>query len=419
MQIVNGSYRFSGEVEALEIVEQYGCPLYVYDYDIIERQYKRLTDAFSDVKLKINYACKSLTNVNILRLIRQLGAGLDAVSIQEVKLGLHAGFTADEILYTPNCVSFEEIEEAVELGVKVNIDNISILEQFGQKYPSYPICVRINPHIMAGGNSKISTGHIDSKFGISMYQLPLVERIVKATGMNVEGLHMHTGSEILDSQVFLNGAEILFNAAKSFDELTYIDFGSGFKVSYKDDGIETDIEDLGEKITKRFKAFCKEYGRELTLKFEPGKYLVSEAGYFFVKTNVVKQTTSTVFAGVDSGLNHLIRPMFYDAYHKIINVSKPEAKSRIYTVVGYICETDTFGINRKINEIQEGDILCFKNAGAYCYQMSSNYNSRFRPAEVLVYQGQAHLIRERETFADLLKNQIELADLIQVPAVVS
>lgn len=419
MQIVNGSYRFSGELNALEVVEQYGCPLYVYDYDIIERQYKRLVDAFGGVKLKINYACKSLTNINILRLIRQLGAGLDAVSIQEVKLGLHAGFTADEILYTPNCVSFEEIEEAVELGVKVNIDNISILEQFGQKYPAYPICVRINPHIMAGGNSKISTGHIDSKFGISMYQLPLVERIVKATGMNVEGLHMHTGSEILDSEVFLNGAEILFKAAQSFKELNYIDFGSGFKVSYKDDGIETDIEDLGEKITKRFRAFCKEYGKELTLKFEPGKYLVSEAGYFFVKTNVVKQTTSTVFAGVDSGLNHLIRPMFYDAYHKIINVSKPEAKSRIYTVVGYICETDTFGINRKINEIQEGDVLCFKNAGAYCYQMSSNYNSRFRPAEVLVYQGRAHLIRERETFEDLLKNQIELSDLVQVPEVVS
>ena len=419
MQIVNGFYRFSGELDALEVVEQYGCPLYVYDYDIIERQYKRLVEAFSGVKLKINYACKSLTNINILRLIRQLGAGLDAVSIQEVKLGLHAGFTADEILYTPNCVSFEEIEEAVELGVKVNIDNISILEQFGQKYPEYPICVRINPHIMAGGNSKISTGHIDSKFGISMYQLPLVERIVKATGMNVEGLHMHTGSEILDSQVFLNGAEILFSAAKSFDELNYIDFGSGFKVSYKDDGIETDIEDLGEKITKRFKAFCNEYGKDLILKFEPGKYLVSEAGYFFVKTNVVKQTTSTVFAGVDSGLNHLIRPMFYDAYHKIINVSKPEAKSRIYTVVGYICETDTFGINRKINEIQEGDVLCFKNAGAYCYQMSSNYNSRFRPAEVLVYKGRAHLIRERETFEDLLKNQIELSDLVEVPATVS
>ena len=408
MIIKNDQYCLSGGISALSIVEKYGCPVYVYDYAIIERQYKRLVKAFDGVDLKINYACKALTNINILRLIRKMGAGLDAVSIQEVELGLHAGFLPEEILYTPNCVSFEEIEEAVALGVKLNIDNISILEQFGQKYPNYPVCVRINPHIMAGGNSKISTGHIDSKFGISMYQLPHVERVVKATGMCVEGLHMHTGSEIVDSEVFLNGAEILFNAAKSFDKLTYLDFGSGFKVPYKADGIETDIEDLGQKITKRFNEFCDSYGKKLILKFEPGKYLVSEAGYFFVKTNVVKQTTSTVFAGVDSGLNHLIRPMFYDAYHKIVNLSKPIGKSRIYTVVGSICETDTFGINRKINEIQEGDILCFNNAGAYCYQMSSNYNSRFRPAEVLIYNGQDYLIRERETFEDLLRNQVEI-----------
>jgi diaminopimelate decarboxylase len=413
MILKNDEYLLSGGIKALDIVEKYGCPVYVYDYKIIERQYNRLLKAFSGIDLKINYACKALTNINILRLMKNMGAGLDAVSIQEVQLGLHAGFLPEEILYTPNCVSLEEIEEAVALGVKLNIDNISILEQFGHKHPHYPICVRINPHIMAGGNSKISTGHIDSKFGISMYQLPLVERIVKATGMVVEGLHMHTGSEILDSEVFLNGAEILFNAAMSFDQLTYLDFGSGFKVPYKNDGIETDIEDLGKSITERFKKFCKQYGRELTLKFEPGKYLVSEAGYFFVKTNVVKQTTSTVFAGVDSGLNHLIRPMFYDAYHKIINVSRPSDKNRIYTVVGYICETDTFGINRKINEIHEGDILCFMNAGAYCYQMSSNYNSRFRPAEVLIYQGKDYLIRERETFEDLLHNQVQLDILHQ------
>ena len=418
MELEEGRYLFSGGVDVLSIAHEHDCPLYVYDFDIVKRQYQRLISAFSDIDVKINYACKSLTNINILKLIRGLGAGLDAVSIQEVKLGLHSGFTPDEILYTPNCVSIEEIEEAVGLGVKINIDNISILEQFGQKYPEYPICVRINPHIMAGGNSKISTGHIDSKFGISMYQLPLVERIVSATGMTVEGLHMHTGSEILDSEVFLNGAEILFRAAKSFADLTYLDFGSGFKVSYKNDGIETDIEDLGAKITKRFKSFCSQYGRELTLKFEPGKYLVSEAGYFLVKTNVVKQTTSTVFAGVDSGLNHLIRPMFYDAYHRIINISRPLAKSRIYTVVGYICETDTFGINRKINEIQEGDILCFMNAGAYCYQMSSNYNSRYRPAEVLIHEGRAHLIRKRETFEDLLRNQIEIPSLAESSVVV-
>jgi len=406
MNVVDNRYQFTGGVDALSIAEKYDAPVYVYDFAIVERQYNRLISAFEGVNLKVNYACKSMTNINMLKLIRKLGAGLDAVSIQEVKLGLHAGFTPEEILYTPNCVSIEEMSQAVELGIKVNVDNISMLEQFGQHWPDYPLCVRINPHIMAGGNSKISTGHIDSKFGISFHQLPLVERIVKATGLNVEGLHMHTGSEILDAEVFLNGAEILLNAAKNFTDLTYVDFGSGFKVPYKENDIETDIEDLGKKIVKRFRKFCKEYGRELTLKFEPGKYLVSEAGYFLAKVNVIKQTTSQVFAGIDSGLNHLIRPMFYDSHHQIFNVSRPEGKSRIYTVVGYICETDTFGTNRKINEIQEGDILAFRNAGAYCYSMSSNYNSRYRPAEVMIYEGQDYLIRERETMEDLLRGQI-------------
>ena len=414
MQLKDGSYQYTGGIDALSIAEKYGCPVYVYDFDIIKRQYNRLHSAFEGIPFKINYACKALTNINILRLVRSLGAGLDAVSVQEVKLGLRAGFTPDQILYTPNCVSIEEMTEVVGLGVKVNVDNISMLEQFGQHFEGYPLCLRINPHIMAGGNSKISTGHIDSKFGISFHQLPLVERIIKATGIKVEGLHMHTGSEILDAEVFLRGAEILLGTASSFPDLEYVDFGSGFKVPYKENDIETDIEDLGEKIGERFREFCKSYGKELTLKFEPGKYLVSESGTFLTKVNVIKQTTSTIFAGVDSGLNHLIRPMFYDSYHKMINISRPEAKSRIYTVVGYICETDTFGINRKINEIQEGDVLAMMNAGAYCYSMSSNYNSRFRPAEVLIYNGQDHLIRKREVFDDLLRNQVEI-DFKELP----
>jgi len=412
MQLNNNEYEFSGGISALELCDTYGCPLYVYDYDIIERQYKRLTSAFDVKQLRINYACKALTNVNILKLMNNLGAGLDTVSIQEVRLGLLSGFKPQDIIYTPNCVSLEEITEAVRLGVRINIDNISILEQFGSLYPEYPVCIRVNPHIMAGGNSKISVGHIDSKFGISFHQMPHVLRIVEATGLKVEGLHMHTGSEILDSEVFLIGAEILFKQAHHLPDLDYLDFGSGFKVSYKNDGIETDIEDLGKKISKRFNFFCKEYGRDLTLIFEPGKYLVSEAGFFFSRVNVVKQTTSTVFAGIDSGLNHLIRPMMYDSYHSIINVSKTEGRKRIYTVVGYICETDTFGVNRQMHEIQEGDILCIKNAGAYCFTMSSNYNSRFRPPEVLIYKGQHHLIRKRETMKDLLHNQVE-ADILQ------
>ena len=406
MDLNDGRYQFTGGIDTLKIVEKYGCPLYVYDGAIIERQYNKLKNALSWKKVKLNYACKALTNINILQLMNSLGAGLDCVSIQEVKLGLKAGYLPDDILYTPNCISMEEISQAVELGVKINIDNISILEQFGHDYPDYPICVRINPHIMAGGNSKISTGHIDSKFGISIYQMPLVKRILSATGLKINGLHMHTGSEILDTDVYLRGADILLNVAMDFDGLDYIDFGSGFKVSYKKDGIETDINELGQKLTDRFSEFCTSYGKDLTIVFEPGKYLVSEAGYFLVKVNVIKQTVSNVFAGVDSGQNHLLRPMFYDAYHHIENLSNPEGKKRIYTVVGYICETDTFGVNRKISEISEGDVLAFHNAGAYCYMMSSNYNSRFRPAEVLIYKGKDYLIRERETFEDLVKNQI-------------
>lgn len=409
MELKDGKYYLSQGVDPLELAQEFGLPLYVYDAAIIKRQIDRFNNAFTVKKMKLNYACKALTNINILKLMRKWGMGLDAVSIQEVRLGLHAGFTPEEILYTPNCVSLEELSLAVEMGVKINIDNISILEQFGDHYPDYPLCIRLNPHVMAGGNSKISTGHIDSKFGISIHQLPHVHRIVENFGLNIEGLHMHTGSEILDTEVYLRVSEILLNTAKDFKDLQFIDFGSGFKVSYKNDGIETDIEDLGVQLSARFEEFCKSYGRELTLIFEPGKFLVSESGYFLTKVNVVKQTTSNVFAGVDSGLNHLIRPMFYNAYHNISNISKAEGRKRIYTVVGYICETDTFGVNRKMTEIAEGDVLCFHNAGAYCYMMSSNYNSRFRPAEVLVYEGKAQLIRERETMEDLLKGQIEIS----------
>ena len=395
--------------DLLSIVHTYGCPVYVYDAYKIRSQYERLIKAFAAVpSLRINYAMKALSNGSILKLMRKLGAGLDTVSIQEVKLGLYAGFAPEQIIFTPNGVSMEEIEEAASLGVQLNIDNLSILEQFGSKHPQVPVCIRINPHVMAGGNSKISVGHIDSKFGISIHQVPHILRIVENTKMHINGIHMHTGSDILDIDVFLYAAEILFDAAKHFRELKFIDFGSGFKVPYKEGDIQTDIEELGEKLSQRFLEFCKLYGRDLTLAFEPGKFLVSEAGFFLVKVNVVKQTTSTVFAGIDSGFNHLIRPMFYGATHFIENISNPEGKKRFYSVVGYICETDTFASNRQIAEISEGDILCFRNAGAYCYTMASNYNSRPRPAEVLWIDGQAKLIRKAETLEDLLRNQVEI-----------
>nr|WP_322626410.1 diaminopimelate decarboxylase [uncultured Flavobacterium sp.] len=393
--------------QLLQLAEEFGGPLYVYNADKIQSQYHRLEKAFSKVNsLRINYAVKALSNISVLKLLKQLGSGLDTVSIQEVQLGLMAGYQPERIIYTPNGVSMEEIEEVAALGVQINIDNLSILEQFGAKHPSIPVCIRINPHVMAGGNSNISVGHIDSKFGISIHQLPHLLRIVQNTGMHINGIHMHTGSDILDIEVFLYAAEILFETALQFKGLEFIDFGSGFKVPYKKDDIQTDIDELGKKLGKRFNAFCDEYGSELTLCFEPGKFLVSEAGYFLAKVNVVKQTTSTVFAGIDSGFNHLIRPMLYGSYHQIENISNPKGKERFYSVVGYICETDTFATNRRIAEIKEGDLLCFRNAGAYCFSMSSNYNSRVRPAEVLWYEGKGHLIRQRETFDDIIRNQV-------------
>jgi diaminopimelate decarboxylase len=396
-------------MQLIDIANEFGTPVYVYHAERIGQQLHELQDAFSGCKAKFFYACKALTNVNILKLMNQFGANLDCVSINEVKLGLMAGFDAKRILFTPNCVDFCEIDEAKGLGVNINIDNISILEQFGTRYGnSYPVCIRLNPHIMAGGNYKISTGHIDSKFGISIHQLRHIERIIKSANLHVNGLHMHTGSEIKDIEVFLRGLEVMFDIATHFPEIAFIDLGSGFKVPYQEGDVATDVHELGGKVAEAFKAYEEETGRKLEVWFEPGKYLVSEAGYFVVKANVIKQTTATVFVGVNSGFNHLIRPMFYDAFHRIENISNPQGPERIYTVVGNICETDTFAWDRKINEVREGDYLVFYNAGAYGFEMSSNFNSRLKPAEVLVKDGKAQLIRKRDTFEDLLKNQVEV-----------
>lgn len=393
--------------QLLAVAAEFGTPVYVYNADIIKAKYEKLDSAFKLHPTRFFYACKALSNINILKYLKGLGAGLDCVSINEVKLGLLAGFDTSSVLFTPNSVDFQEITEAASLGVMINIDNISTLEQFGDRYKGdYPVCIRINPHIDAGGNYKISTGHIDSKFGISIHQLRHIERVVKATGLSVVGLHMHTGSEIKDIEVFLRGLDVLFGVAERFPDLRFMDLGSGFKIPYADDDVETDVYTLGIKVAEAAKHFEESYGKPLELWFEPGKYLVSECGKLLVKANVIKQTTATVFAGVNSGFNHLIRPMFYNAYHRITNVTNSAGPKRIYTVVGNICETDTFAWDRTINEITEGDILAFHNAGAYGFEMSSNFNSRLKPAEVMIEDGQARLIRRADIFDDLLTNQI-------------
>jgi diaminopimelate decarboxylase len=388
-----------------EIAEKFGTPVYVYHAECIAEQYQKLKKGFAGTDARFFYACKALTNIHVLRCIKALGAGADCSSINEVKIALLAGFAPQEILYTSNGIAFSEIEEAVDLGVHVNIDSLSNLEKFGKKYGhSYPLGLRLRPNILAGGNIKISTGHESSKFGIPVEQADAVVDLINRYDIWVNCLHIHTGSEIKDVDVFIEGMEVLFKLLPLFRELQFIDLGGGFKVPYKDGDSATDIDLLGEEVGIAFGQMNSFYGRPLQPWFEPGKFLVSSCGYLITSVNVVKETPSITFAGVNSGFNHLIRPMFYDSYHHIKNISNPGGAQRTYNVVGNICETDTFATNRQLNEIREGDHLVFFNAGAYGFEMSSNFNSRLKPGEVLVENGVPRLIRRRDEFNDLLRN---------------
>ena len=393
----------------IQCAREFGTPLYVYHAERIKEQYQRLEQAFSKVDSRFFYACKALTNINILRYIKNIGCNVDCSSLTEVLLSLKAGLEPENILYTSSNISFEEIEAEAGLGVNINIDSLSNLRKFGKKFgSSYPVSVRLRPNIMAGGNLKISTGHESSKFGIPLEQIDNILKIVESTGVWIRGLHIHTGSDIKDVDVFLKGVEVLFDVSSQFPQLEFLDLGGGFKVAYKPGDEETDIELLAEKVTEAVIDFEAKTKKKWQLWFEPGKFLVSEAGYFITQVNVIKDTPAITFAGVNSGLNHLIRPMFYGAYHTIENLSNSNGTTKTYTVVGNICETDTFGTDRILHEIREGDYLVFFNAGAYCFEMASNYNSRYKPAEVLVKDGITYLIRRRDELEDLLKNQLEV-----------
>jgi diaminopimelate decarboxylase len=393
--------------QLITIAKEFGTPLYVYDAAHITAQYQKLTDAFAQTDTRFFYACKALTNIHILKHIKSIGCNVDCSSINEVRLALLAGFEPENILYTSNGIHFTEIEEAQSLGVHINIDSLSNLEKFGNKFGhSYPVGIRLRPNIMGGGNLKVSTGHDKSKFGIPVDQLDKILSLVSQYNLFIQNLHIHTGSDIKDVDVFVKGIEVLFDIIPSFKELESIDLGGGFKVPYKDGDTETDMPLLAQKVNEAFSNHPNPDGRHLQVWFEPGKFLVSGAGYLITEVNVLKETASTTFAGINSGFNHLIRPMFYEAYHKIENISNPEGEKKKYSVTGNICETDTFAWDRKLNEVREGDLLVFYNAGAYGFEMSSNFNSRFKPAEVLVKDGKAQLIRRRDEFEDLLRNQV-------------
>ena len=389
-----------------EVSKKHGLPVYVYDKGKIISQFSRLKDAFKKIdNLHINYAAKALSNINILKVIKEIGCGIDAVSIQEVELALFAGFKADQIFYTPSGVELNEIKKAFKLGVQINIDNISALKKIAENLSNIKIGIRINPNVKAGGNLKISVGDSESKFGLNTYEIEKAKKIISEKNISVNGLHIHTGSDIEDVNSFLKACDVVFKQSEGFKDLEFLDFGSGFKVKYFENDSETDIKKLGKKLGDKFVEFNSKRKNKIRMHLEPGKFLVSECGYFLTKVNYVNNRINKNFIHVNSGLNHFVRPMFYGSKHSIENISSNSNEIKNYSVVGYICETDTFSENVNLNKTNEGDILCFKNAGAYCFSMSSNYNSRFRPPEVLVSNNEIKLIRKRESFKDLIRNQ--------------
>lgn len=410
-------YQIQG-LHTLAIAQEFGLPLYVYDAAKISEKIELFRSSFRGVNLKIKYAAKALTNLSILKLMRMQGVDVDVVSVNEARLAMLAGYVPGQIMYTPSGNSWAEIQRAIDMGLRINVDSLPLLEQIGQVYGStVSLCLRINPSVADGGNIKIQTGHVNSKFGIPNDYRQQIVALVQQYGLNIVGLHVHTGSDFKDAHTFLSGANVLFEMAADFPDLQFIDFGSGFKVAYREGDYVTDMADLGAKVSSAFAAFCERYGRELELWFEPGKFLVSEAGHLLVGVNVVKQNPTRTFVQVDSGLNHLIRPMMYDAWHDIVNVSNPDGDPTLYDVVGYICETDTFATDRMLPQVRMGDVLSIENAGAYGYSMASNYNLRERPAEVLVLDGEAHLIRRRDTFEDLTRGMVDVPELATVETI--
>ena len=387
----------------VELTKSHQTPFYIYNGNVIENQYKEIQKAFNNCKeFQVNYAVKALSTIGVLQFIQKLGASADTVSINEIKLALLAGFLPNKISYTPNGASFEEITEAINLGVHITLDNLYQIEKYAQLNSKKAIGIRINPVIIAGGNDKIIVANKESKFGISLDKINQIKVLIKNNGLKIDGFHIHLGSDILNMDSFKKSASVLFSVAKQFNDLKFINFGGGFKVKYKADDDFMDIKAVGEQLTDHFNEFQKTYKNSLKLIIEPGKFLVSNSGLFISEITTIKD--GNVF--VNSGFNHFIRPMYYNAYHHIRNISNTEKTVEKFNIVGTICEQDTFGENRIIGNPKVGDIICMENAGAYCFSMASNYNSRLKPMELFYYNNETKVIRKREVFENLLENQV-------------
>lgn len=414
MEIRKGKVTFEG-ITAESLIKEYGSPLYVYEAKTIRDRAERLTKAINFKNKMIKYACKANTNIEIMKILKEYDTGVDAVSPGEIFAALTAGYRPEDILFTVTNPSWDEIQYAIDRKVLVNLDSLSVLSRFGREFPGYEVCVRINPDVGAGHHSHVITGGPESKFGISYRDVQRIKEISSKYGLKIKGIHQHIGSGILEPEMFIKAMDVLLKVALEFEDLEFVDFGGGIGVPYKKEDTPLNIEELGKRITNRFQRFCSEYGKEVQLMIEPGRFFVAESGFLLATVQSVKQEERHLFIGVDTGFNHLIRPAMYGSYHEIYNGSNSDGTIKEQVIAGNICESgDTFTrdengiVDRPLPEFREGDIVCIANAGAYGYSMASQYNSRPRPAEVLIENRESRLIRKRDTIEEIFRNNLNI-----------
>ena len=397
-------------ISAELIMQEYGSPLYVYEESVLRSCFRQLISGFPEGLIKIHYSMKANSNQTILKILCEEGSSIDAVSEYEVRLALESGFEPDQIIFTGNNNNLEEIEYCVEQKVLINIGSLALLELFGNRHSGMTLSVRINPGLGAGHHAHCITGGPDSKFGIYLDQIDSVLDLANKYNLTINGIHSHIGTGIFEAEPMLEAMEMTLAVAEKFPELQFVDFGGGFGIPYRPDQSALDMNDLSQKMTQRFRKFVYNYGRDLEMKIEPGKLLVGPAGILLTTVTNISETPKYRFVGVDSGFNHLLRPTIYGAYHRIINASCVSGNEEDIVVVGNICESGDIlsrsgeEIRRRLPSPKIGDRLALLDVGAYGMSMSSQYNFRPRPAEILVNDGLSREIRSAESYDDLTRN---------------
>lgn len=370
----------------LDIARRWGTPVYVYDGEIVTARIGELLRHFKGAEF--HYAIKANPNPSILKLIKAAGIGVEAVSPGELLLAGHVGFKKQKISFTSASATEEELVLAAKLAGTVHLDSLYQLDVWGRNNLGPSVSLRLNQGIGAGHHAHVITGGPDSKFGISLEDLPKAKALAAAYNLRITGIQQHIGSNVLDEKLFLRAVTLLLDTARMLPDVTRVDFGGGFGVPYDPNQKRLNMKSLGSLWKKETECFVKESGREVSFAFEPGRYIVAEAGTLLVSVTDIKETSKHRFVGVNSGFNHLVRHAMYGSYHHVVNLSQRRAKKTLVSIAGNICESgDLFAVDREIASPSVGDVLAIENAGAYGMSMSSLYNMRALPREILIVGG--------------------------------